>query len=131
MIALDTNVLVRFLTGDDPKQTRKVEGVFAHHVNAPGGVFVSLVVLVELAWVLRAKPYKWTRQTVHARLSRLVGTRGVVVEEGEIAAVALERYGAGQADLADYLILGKAGSVGAELFTFDKRLARESGVRLL
>jgi predicted nucleic-acid-binding protein len=42
-----------------------------------------------------------------------------------------ERARVGKAELADYIILGRAAGVGAELFTFDRRLARENGVTLL
>jgi predicted nucleic-acid-binding protein len=128
--AFDTNVLVRVLVGDDPTQAKKAERAFVHHAKAPEGVFISLVVLAEIAWVLSAA-YAWDRATIHDRLSRLVRTRGVVFEDLELVEAALEGYRTGKADLPDYLIVGKARSVGAELLTFDKRLARESGVTLL
>jgi len=128
--AFDTNVLVRVLVGDDPVQTKKAERAFLQHAKGPEGVFVSLVVLAEIAWVLSAA-YGWDRATIHERLSRLVRTRGVVLEDLEIVEAALEGYRVGKADLPDYLIAGKAQSIGAELLTFDKRLARENGVTLL
>jgi predicted nucleic-acid-binding protein len=129
VVAFDTNVLARVLVGDDPAQTRKAERAFLKHANAEG-VFVSLVVLAELAWVLKAA-YRWDRTTIHQRLSRLVRTRGVGVEDLEIVENALAAFRAGPADLADYLIVGKARDVGAGLVTFDRRLAREDGVTLL
>ncbi|HEY8088559.1 MAG TPA: type II toxin-antitoxin system VapC family toxin [Polyangiaceae bacterium] len=130
MPAFDTNVLVRVLVGDDPAQTRKAERAFVEHAKGPEGVFVSLVVLAEVAWVLAAA-YAWDRATIHERLSRLVRTRGVVLEDLDLVEAALESYRAGKADLPDYLIIGKAQSVRADLLTFDKRLARENGVTLL
>jgi predicted nucleic-acid-binding protein len=130
VLALDTNVLVRVLVGDDPVQTPKAERVFSRAASA-GGVFISLVVLAELAWVL-GQGYGWERATVHARLAQLVRTRGVAVESIEIVEQALEGYGAGAVDFADHLILGKARAVGADaLCTFDRKLAREPGVRPL
>jgi len=91
---------------------------------------MSLVVLAEVAWVLSAA-YEWDRATIHGRLSRLVRTRGVVVEELELVEGALAHYAAGPADFADYLIVGKAQSVGASLLTFDKRLGRSAGARVI
>ena len=123
MIALDTNVVVRVLAGDDPAQTKKAEIIFAKHANADG-VFVSLVVLAEVAWVLDAA-YRWERKVIYDRISQLVRTRGTVVEDLELVEMALESYRAGKSGLADYLIVGKAKSVGAKLVTFDKRLACE------
>lgn len=129
MVAFDTNVVVRVLVGDDPVQTKKAERAFVKHANGDGG-FVSLVVLAEVGWVL-AVAYEWDRATIHARVTRLVRTRGIEIEEIELVEHALDAYAAGKADLADYLILGKARSVGGELLTFDRKLAREDGATLL
>jgi predicted nucleic-acid-binding protein len=128
--AFDTNVIVRVLVGDDPAQTRKAERAFIAH-SAGDGVFVSLVVLAEVAWILAAA-YDWDRATIHGRLSRLLRTKGVFIEELELVQLALDEYAVGKADLADYLILGKARSApGGELLTFDRKLARADGVRML
>ncbi len=130
MAAFDTNVIVRVLVGDDPVQTRKAERAFVSHARAEG-VFVSLVVLAEVAWVLAAA-YEWDRAAIHERLSRVVRTSGVVIEELELVQRALDEFVAGKADLADYLILGKARSAaGRTLLTFDKKLAREKDASLL
>jgi predicted nucleic-acid-binding protein len=128
--AFDTNVIVRVLVGDEPTQTRKAERAFVSHSKGDG-VFVSLVVLAEVSWVLAAA-YGWDRATIHARMSRLLRTKGVFVEELELVQLALDEYRVGKADLADYLILGKARSqAGGQLLTFDRKLARESDVVLL
>ena len=128
-IAFDTNVLVRVLVGDDPEQTKKAERAFLRYSKADG-VFVSHVILAEIAWILSAA-YNWNRSAIHDRLARLIRTRGVFVEELELVESALECFQRGKADFADYLIVETAGSIGAELITFDKRLAREEGVRLI
>jgi len=128
--AFDTNVIVRVLVGDDPAQTRKAERAFVAH-SASGGVFVSLIVLAEVSWVLAAA-YGWDRGTIHGRMSRLLRTRGVFIEEVELVQQALDEYLVGKASLSDYLILGKArGAPGGELLTFDRKLARENGVTLI
>jgi predicted nucleic-acid-binding protein len=127
--AFDTNVLVRVLVGDDPAQTKRAERAFLRHCKSDG-VFVSHVVLAEIAWVLSAA-YGMNRAAIHERLARLVRTRGIEVENLELVLAALERFERGKADFADYLIAGTATSLGAELLTFDKRLAQEDGIRLL
>jgi predicted nucleic-acid-binding protein len=129
VVAFDTNVLVRILVGDDPSQTKRAERSFLEHAKGQG-VFLSLVVLAEVAWVLSAA-YEWDRATIHGRLSRLIRTRGVILEDLELVEQALVQYAVGPADFADYLIVGKAQSVGASLLTFDKRLGRAAGARLL
>lgn len=129
MVAFDTNVVVRVLVGDDPVQTARAERAFVKHTKA-GGVFVSLVVLAETAWVLSAA-YGWDRPTIHARLRQLVRTRNVFIEEIELVETALAEYRAGRAEVADHLILGKARQRGGDLLTFDKRLAKAQGAVLL
>lgn len=129
MVAFDTNVIVRLLVGDDPAQTKKAEKAFLEH-TADAGVFVSLVVIAEVAWVLDAA-YEWDRTTIHARLQRLVRTRNVRVEELELVEAALDEYAQGKAQLADYLILGVARAEASGLLTFDRKLARSPGVTLL
>lgn len=109
MVAFDTNVLVRVLVGDDPAQTKRAERAFVDHAKSDG-VFVSLIVFAEVAWVLSAA-YAWDRVTTYERLSRLVRTRGVVFEEVELVEAALAGYRSGKADLADYLIVAKARGV--------------------
>jgi predicted nucleic-acid-binding protein len=129
VIAFDTNVVVRILVGDDPAQTKKAERAFSSHAKG-GGIFVSLVVAAEVARVLGAA-YGWKRQLIHERLSRLVRTRGVVFEALELVEAALASYAHGRADFADYLIVGKAQMMGADLLTFDGKLARHAGVKSL
>jgi len=53
MIGLDTNVLVRYLTQDDPKQAARATRVVEEELseNVPG--FIGLMVLVETVWVLQ------------------------------------------------------------------------------
>lgn len=129
MVALDTNVVVRILVGDDPVQTPRAERFFVEHASGDG-IFISIVVFAEVAWVLRAA-YEWDRATIHDRLDRLIRTRGVSIEELDLVQGALEEYAVGKAELADFLIVGKARAAGATLFTFDRTLMRSPGVKFL
>jgi predicted nucleic-acid-binding protein len=117
------------LAGDDPAQTKRAERAFLRHCKSDG-VFASHVVLAEIAWVLSAA-YGMNRAAIHELLARLIRTRGIEVENLELVLAALERFERGKADFADYLIAETATSLGAELSTFDKRLAQEDGIRLL
>lgn len=129
MVGFDTNVVVRVLVGDDPAQTRKAERAFVKHAG-DGGVFLSLVVLAEVAWVLSGA-YRWDRATIEDRLRKLARTRGVVIEDLELVERALDELSRGTADFADYLIAGKVRSAAGGLLTLDRRLARSEGVSLL
>ncbi len=128
MITLDTNVWVRVLIGDDPTQTRRAEQLFHTH-TAGEGIFIPSIVLAEIAWVL-SSGYGLSRSIIHERLSKLVRTRGVFVENIELTLAALVRYSAGGAEFADQLILGRAIQEQAlPVFTFDRKLAREDHVQ--
>ena len=53
MIGLDTNVLVRYVTQDDPVQSAKASSLIeSFTATSPG--FVSLVSVVELVWYYKA-----------------------------------------------------------------------------
>ena len=128
--AFDTNVVVRLLVHDDEDQCRRAESAWRQAVAA-GGAWISMVVLVELSWVLRVA-YRFDRLTTAAALRRLVASEGVIVEDGRAAAWAIERFELGPADFSDYIILYAANEAGATpLWTFDEQLARVPGASAL
>lgn len=118
MIALDTNVLVRFLTRDDVGQAEH-----AKRVIEGSAVFLSKTVLLELEWVLRTA-YGYGHDSVAAALRLVLGLPRVVVEDPLGVQRAFAWYMRG-CDLADALHLAASGS--AERFaTFDKMLVRRA-----
>ena len=112
MRALDTNVVVRYLTDDDPEQAAR-----ARAVVDGGPVFVSTTVLLECGWVLRSA-YGFGGEEVAAALRAFAGLPTVSVESPAMLAEALDRA-AGGMDLADALHLAAAASCEAML-TFDR-----------
>jgi predicted nucleic-acid-binding protein len=129
MIAVDTNVLVRFLVEDDPTQSAAARHLLTAARARGEEVFLGDVVLCETAWVLQGA-YRLSRPAVAAALSRLTRARGVVVEEEADLAPALAALAQGS-DLADSLILARALRRGAvRLYTFDRHLARSPQVEL-
>ena len=118
MIALDTNVVVRFLTRDDPAQA-----VRALALIETGAAFVPRTVVLETEWVLRTI-YRFERDAIAAGLTRLLGLPGVEVEDRPTVARALDWSRKGL-DFADALHL--ASSTQAEAFaTFDRALQRKA-----
>ena len=113
MRAIDTNILVRYLTGDNPEQAARAEAA----VDA-GRIFVSTTVLLESEWVLRSV-YGFGRREVTAALRGFAGLPGVSVEAPSLLAEALARVEEGM-DFADALHLGAAAECEAML-TFDRR----------
>ena len=113
MRAIDTNVLVRYLTGDEPEQAAR-----ARTAVEAGDIFVSTTVLLESEWVLR-NAYGFAGGEVAAALRAFSGLPGVSAENPVLLSEALDLAENGM-DFADALHLGAA--AGCEtLLTFDRR----------
>ena len=115
MIALDTNVLVRAVTRDDPAQAKRVEALLGE-----GRFWLSKTVLLETEWVLRYA-YKLGAEVIHTSLLKLVGFPRFEVEDRAQVLQALEWFAQGL-DFADALHLA-AGPERAHFATFDRGLA--------
>lgn len=130
MIGLDTNVIVRFLVQDDPKQGRIARELIAQCTEASPG-FISREVMVEVAWVLQ-RAYRLPREAVAGALGGLLGAREIEVEAADRVARAVHRYRERGYDFADVMITAAAQAAGCEaLHTFDRKAARMDGVTLL
>jgi len=119
MRAVDTNVVVRYLTGDDPQQAARARAA----VDA-GDVFVSTTVLLESEWVLRSV-YGLAGTAAAAALRAFAGLPGISVERPDLISDALDRAEKGM-DFADALHLGGAARCEAML-TFDQRFIELAG----
>ena len=128
MIVADTNVWARAYLNDDAAQARKARKALVE-ARSKGGVFVPLIVMAELAWVLRAR---WQRERVLGALENLLRTRGVTVESSALVQEALEASRAGKGGFADQLIAHVGFAYGAaEVVTFDGDFAKAARVRRL
>jgi predicted nucleic-acid-binding protein len=116
MLAIDTNLVVRYLTGDDPEQAAQARAL----IDA-NQVFVSTTVLLETEWVLRSV-FAYSGPLIAQRLRAFAGLPSVTVEDAAGAAQALEWMEGGM-DFADALHLGKASGC-ASFVTFDRLLVR-------
>jgi len=115
MLAIDTNVIVRYLTGDHPQQSRKAKALIDSEQ-----VFVCKTVLLETEWVLRSV-YGFGPVEVATTLSAFAGLPSVVLEDEAGIAKALGWTTRGM-DFADALHLARA--QGSEAFvSFDRQLA--------
>ena len=128
MRAVDTNVLVRALTGDDPAQSPAA----LDFIRASGPVWVSHVVLVESVWVLDAVYGCGKAQLIEA-LGRVLDNKDLALEDPMVVRAALELYRAkGRIGFSDCMVLERARSAGhLPLATFDKSLGKAEGAHLL
>lgn len=130
MIGLDTNILVRYIVEDDPKQTRLSRHVIEKQLSAQKPGFINQIVLCELVWVFESI-YKIPRHDVAATLQRVLETNVFVVERADLAWRALENYRA-NLDFSDALIaLTNAAYECDHTITFDRGAARRKAMRLL
>tara|TARA_R110002020_G_scaffold62616_4_gene167379 strand:+ start:115 stop:513 length:399 start_codon:yes stop_codon:yes gene_type:complete len=131
MNAVDTNVLLRYIVDDDPEQSAKAASFFRAR-TADDPAFISLIVLVELTWVLR-RLYRYPRSQIHAVLLQMVETEGLAFEEEHVVVELVHGEAASRDELVDHLIAHAASKAGCgRTLTFDRRAAtRVAGMELL
>jgi predicted nucleic-acid-binding protein len=79
MIGLDANILVRYLTQDDPVQARQATELIENRLTSEGPRFVSVVAIAETAWVLR-RSYRFDRARVAAAIELMLSTDALILE---------------------------------------------------
>lgn len=127
MIALDTNVLVRYLVEDDAKQTALAAALIERAIEDDESLYVSDVVVCETVWVLSVA-YKVGRKEIAALLRNLFRARHLAYGMVEQLIRALDAYESGKGDFADYLIREHARDADCEsVVTFDRLLLKERG----
>ena len=128
METFDTNVIVRLLVEDDPRQSAVALRMWQVALEQ-SGVYLPKLVLTEAIWVLRVS-YRFDRQAISGAVGALLRTDGLTIEDESLVLAALDAYAGGSADFSDYLILEDARRAGAlPVHTFDLRFAREPGVQ--
>ena len=118
MLAVDTNVIVRLLTGDEPTQATAARKLFAHNQ-----IWISKTVLLETAWVLHSS-YRFDAAAVRDALANLAGLHNVAVEDEPSVAAAfdLAAHGIGFADALH--VTGRP--TGVKFLSFDRSLVRRA-----
>ena len=126
MRAVDTNVLVRLITRDEPRQTASAESFVAK------GGWVSLPALAEAIWVL-GSVYDLNATDQARAVEMLLDHRQLVLHERETVAAALERFrGRPALGFSDCLLLESARKAGhLPLGTFDRNLGKVAGAQKL
>ncbi len=119
MRAVDTNVLVRLLTRDDPKQVKVAESFVS------AGAWVSHRVLAEAMWVL-STVYSLGPSEIATAIDMLLSHKTLSLQDSEVVESALSRFrekpGVGFSDCLVLEIARKAGHL--PLGTFDKNLGK-------
>jgi predicted nucleic-acid-binding protein len=130
MIGLDTNILVRYLTQDDPLQSPKATAIIERRLSEETPGFVSIVAMVEIVWVLE-RAYRLPAHRIAAAVERMLQTDVLVIENEQEVFTAMIALKEGQGAFADSVIaeLGLKAGCSCTL-TFDHKAARLRGFEL-
>jgi predicted nucleic-acid-binding protein len=132
MRGLDTNVMVRYVTADDPAQTAVVKALFEGAEEAGERLFVSSIALCEVVWTLRGRPYSLSRREIATFLEGLLGAHLFELQDRDLLRQALLEYRKGRADFSDYMLGCQNRRAGCDsTLTCDRQLRGASGFSLL
>lgn len=131
MIGLDTNILVRYLTQDDPIQSSQATEFIERRLTEANPGFVSVVAIVELVWVLD-RAYGFSPPEIAVAVERMLQVEALEIEREQEVFTAMIALKQGLGSFADALIAELCRSAGCvHTVTFDRKAARLSGFELL
>ena len=119
MIAIDTNVLIRFLVPDRPAQSAAAQSLFASERIA-----IAHTVLLEAEWVLR-RSYKFGREEIASSFLRILGLSTVFCPRPDMVLTAVQAFEEG-CDFADALHAATSERGVTEFATFDREFAMQA-----
>jgi predicted nucleic-acid-binding protein len=127
MIGLDTNILVRYLTQDDPIQSPRATEIIERRLTEENPGFVSIVAMVEIVWVLD-RAYRLAANEIAAAVERMLQTDVLVVENEQEVFSAMIALKEGQGAFADAVIAAIGARAGcSRTLTFDQKALRLPG----
>ncbi|PYT58462.1 MAG: VapC toxin family PIN domain ribonuclease [Acidobacteria bacterium] len=130
MIGLDTNVLVRYLTQDDPIQSLKATEIIERRLTEKNPGFVSIVAIVQTVWVLD-RAYNLAAHEIAAAVEGMLQADVLVVENEQEVFTAMIALKEGQGSFADAIIAALGAKAGCSCtLTFDHKALRLSGFDL-
>lgn len=134
MIGLDTNVLVRYLAQDEAKQAAIATRFIEQKLSATQPGLISLVVLVELCWVLK-RLYSATENELVNTVADFLGAAQFHFEQREVVQTAAQRMRSSKnvkVGFTDLLVVEIAKTLGcSQTVSFDKNAVRSAGMTLL
>jgi predicted nucleic-acid-binding protein len=131
MIGLDTNIILRYLLQDHPKQTRQANHVIDRQLSDENPGFISLVTVLEIVWVLRSL-FKRTPAEIAAHLAQLLAADTLRVQNEQQVFEAVFALKRGTGEIEDALIGALDLWAGCSVtLTFDRKAARLPHFRLI
>ena len=127
MIGLDSNIVIRYLTQDDPIQSAKATEIIEQRLTEENPGFISVVAMVETVWVLD-RAYNLSTQEIAATVERVLQTAVLLVENEQEVFTAMIALKEGKGSFADAVIAALGSRAGCSCtLTFDRKALRLSG----
>jgi len=131
MVGLDTNVIVRYITQDDPDQSKMATTFIEKNCTVENPGYINEIVLCEIVWVLK-RAYQYDKKVIIDVLHKLQMTSELLVENADNVRKATEAYISGNADFSDYLIAISNHQKGCTYtVSFDKNFSSTDFVRAI
>ncbi len=130
MIALDTNIIVRYLAQDDARQSALATRLIEQRLTKSEPGVISLVALLETVRVMESV-YGASAATIAGIVADLLDSATLEVQDAGAVADAILHYRKGAVDLHDCLIVSLAARRGAKTLTFDTKASRRLGMEFL
>jgi uncharacterized protein len=126
-LLLDTNVIVRFLTGDHPAHSPRSRKLFSRAATGDVTLVVTDLALAETAWVLQSF-YSLDRSAIAAALKDLIESAGIEVENKTILLSALRNFAQTDVNFVDAYHAAVAAAESMAISSFDRDFDRFAGV---
>lgn len=131
MPTLDTNVLIRYLVQDDPKQARAAEKFIIQFANSEATLFIPISVTLESEWVLRSV-YLFSKKSIIEVFISLLETREMQFQDEASVERAIFLFREHNVDFADCLHVATAFTHDyLPMMSFDKQASRVEGIEVI
>jgi predicted nucleic-acid-binding protein len=131
MHGLDTNILIRYLTQDDPVQSKKAAEIFEQRLSPRQPGFVSLVTMAETVWVLESV-YGFSATEIAAGVERMLQAESLAIQNEQQVFTAAQVLKSGRGEFADALIGALGAWAGCDsTLTFDRKASRLTGLEVV
>lgn len=125
---VDTNIFLRYLTGDDPEQAPKARRLLERAERGEEQLVTTVLTIAEIVWVLESV-YELDRASIRAKVVAILGISGLTVEDQEILLQAIVWYEEKNVDFADaYSAAWMDRRDLDEVYTFDRDFDRFEGL---
>lgn len=131
MIAVDTNILVRYITNDNQEQAILATELLEKYTGKEKSIFINNIVLCELVWVLD-RGYKYKKTEIVKTLKLLLSSIEFEFENHELSFLAVFKYETSEADFSDILIGIINSNLGCHTtYSFDQKACKTKDFELL